>query len=88
VEAYKKSYIKELEKLAIPASEDRDSYAYFGADSWLFDYERKGKILGQVFDKCIIFPYQKEDIIKVFLEKIGYSAKGSEAFYYNRTDYR
>lgn len=45
IESYRASYVEQLRKNGIALSDDKDSYRYFGAESWLFDYARKEKLL-------------------------------------------
>jgi hypothetical protein len=72
VQSYKKSYSQQLEKEGILPSEDFDSYRYLKNDSWLFDYSSKSKILMEVFDQVITFPFNQQDNVKAFMEEIGY----------------
>ena len=72
IESYRLSYMKQLTKQGIGFSQDKDSYRYVGLDSWLFDYQHKEEILRQVFEKVILFPYDKQNMIKTFMEQIGY----------------
>jgi hypothetical protein len=74
VESYKSSYIEQLAAQEIPASDDEDSYRYINDDSWLFDFDRKKQLLDQVFDRSIVFSYTREDMVKKFMDKIGYSS--------------
>jgi hypothetical protein len=87
VASYRKSYIEQHKKMGIESSDDKDSYRYVEADSWLFDYERKKQILNQVFAKTIYFSYDKEDMIKIFMEKIGYMVTGTDSIRLNVTKY-
>lgn len=72
--SYRASYMMQLQRNGIAFSEDRSSYRYVDEDSWLFDYDRKEKILRQVFDEVIVFPYREADMVKTFMEQIGYTA--------------
>ncbi|MHB8138288.1 MAG: hypothetical protein ACYDGO_07845 [Smithellaceae bacterium] len=85
IASYRMSYMEQLNKNEINFSRDKDSYRYVETDSWLFDYERKKEILRQVFEKVIYFSYSKEDIIKIFMEKIGYSVTGTDSIRVNVT---
>jgi len=40
-------------------------------EDWRVDYDRKKRILADVFDECLFFDYQKEGNIKPFLELIN-----------------
>jgi len=85
VESYKKSYAKQLMKQNINLSVDKDSYRYLQADSWLFDYPRKIRILEEVFDRVIAFPYNPLDNVSAFLERIGYPENNIESIRLNVT---
>ena len=85
VEAYRKSYIQQQQGVGKINSEDKDSYRYLNADSWLFDYERKKKILREAFAKVISLPYNSRDMIKPFMETVGYSASNHESIRLNVT---
>ncbi len=60
---------------------------YVNPDSWLFDYKQKETLLNQVFDKTIIFPYSKEDMVKTFMEQIGYSVTDGDSIRLNVTNH-
>lgn len=83
--SYKTSYIKKLERRAIEPSLNKDSFSYILDDSWLFDYDRKKKILAEVFDECLYFDYQKEDNIKPFMQLLNIEIEGSTDFRLNIT---
>lgn len=85
LESYKLSYMKQLKKQGIGFSDDRDSYRYVKDDSWLFDYKQKEKILRQVFEKVIIFPYDKRDMVKTFMKQIGYFITDGDSIRLNVT---
>lgn len=70
--SYRHSYMKQLEKQGINFSENYDSYRYVKPDSWLFDYERKKKLLNDTFERVITFDYNPEDNLKEFLRMLGY----------------
>jgi len=72
-ESYRQSYQKQLESLELPLSDDPGSYRYLEADSWLFDYERKKALLAAVFDEVRILDYDADDMVKVFMENLGYA---------------
>jgi hypothetical protein len=78
--SYTKSYIHQLTKSGIPLSDDPDSYRYVQPDSWLFDYARKQALLANVFDQCTFFPYDPQDNVKRFLEKIGVPGDGTGTY--------
>lgn len=84
-ESYRMSYMEQLKKHGINFSDDKDSYRYVEADSWLFDYKQKKEILGQVFDQVIFFSYSKENMIEAFMEKIGYLATDTDSIRLNVT---
>jgi hypothetical protein len=86
VESYRASFMEQLKKTGFSFSDDRDSYRYVERDSWLFDYERKRKLLTQVFDATIFFPYEANDMVTIFMEHIGYVATDGDAFRYNVTE--
>ena len=77
--------MKQLKKQGIGFSDDRDSYRYVKDDSWLFDYKQKEKILRQVFEKVIIFPYDKRDMVKTFMKQIGYFITDGDSIRLNVT---
>ena len=87
VESYRRSYAEQLRKQGISLCNDKDSYRCLNVDSWLFDYERKKRLLEQVFDEVITFPYDRFDNVKAFLRQIGYSADNSESIHLNVTKY-
>ena len=47
-------------------------------DSWLFDYKNKESTLRKVFDKAMFFSYSNTNMVKIFMEKIGYSVKNDD----------
>lgn len=85
IESYRKSHMQTLKKQGLSLSNNKDSYRYFGADSWLFDYDRKKSILCQVFEKVICLSYNPEDMVQTFMESIGYSVSGTESIRLNVT---
>lgn len=85
VESYRKSYTEQLKKQGISLSDDKNSYRYLEADSWLFDYARKVRILEQVFDEVLTFPYDQLDNITAFLGQMGYSADNTKSVRLNMT---
>ncbi len=86
VESYRISYIEQLKKQGLNFSDDKDSYRYVEADSWLFDYKQKKEILSQVFSKTIYFSYSKDDIIKIFMERLGYLVTDTDSIRLNITN--
>ena len=84
-ESFRTSYMKQLEKNFISFSQDRDSHRYVERDSWLFDYERKKKLLSKLFDDLIFFAYTPDDMVGKFMSLIGYPADESEKFRLNVT---
>ena len=88
VEAYRKSYTQQLQRGGKKLSDDKDYYRYLGADSWLFDYERKKKILRDVFKKVIWLSYNSKDMIKTFMSAAGYSVSNTESTRLNVTSYK
>lgn len=85
VAGYKKSYLLQLKKEGIAPSDDIDSYRYLNDDSWLFDYTGKIKMLNDVFDQVITFPFNQLDNVKTFMEHIGYPSFNSEIYRLNAT---
>jgi hypothetical protein len=85
VESYRESYMKQLTKRGIAFNSDKDSYRYVEPDSWLFDYESKEKLLRQVFGNVLFFPYNSQNMVGTFMEKIGHQAPDSDAFRLNVT---
>lgn len=78
-ESYRLSRIEELKKQGIALSDDKDSYRNMNPDSWLLDYDRKQVLIESVFDEALLFPYDNVDVIKAFMEKIGYSTGSDTA---------
>ncbi len=85
IESYRASYGRQLQSMSITPSSDRDSYRYLEPDSWLFDYDRKVRLLREVFDEVITFSYNAEDIITPFMKQIGYVATATASFRENAT---
>ena len=56
-----------------------------GEDSWLFDYERKTRLLKQVFDEVITFPYDPVDNVGAFFARIGYPVSNTRHLRLNVT---
>ena len=71
-DSYRQSYTRQLESLDLPLSDDPKSYRYLEPDSWLFDYDRKRALLEAVFDEVRILDYDAVDMVKVFMEELGY----------------
>ncbi len=84
-QSYKLSYMAQLKKQGVGFSNDADSYRYVRADSWLFDYAQKETILNKVFEETIFFSYNRTDLVKTFMEQIGYSVANGELFRLNVT---
>lgn len=76
-ESYRISYLKELQKKNISLSNIPGSCRYLKPDSWLFDYDRKKRILYEVFDQCLFWDYKKEDNIKPFLTLFNIEIEGN-----------
>ena len=53
-------------------SDNPDSYRYLEPDSWLFDYTKKKAQLAKVFDKVLFLDYNRDDMVRVFMDSIGY----------------
>ena len=85
IEAYRKSYMKQHREQGLAHSEDPDSYRYFGSDSWLFDYDRKRRLLDSTFDESIYLAYDSGDMIGAFMRSIGYPVSGTESMRLNVT---
>jgi hypothetical protein len=85
VPSFRASYIEQHRKTGLLPSDDRDSCRYLEPDSWLFDYERKKQLLGQIFTDTIYFPYSKEDMIKKFMGQLGYEVSGTDSVRLNVT---
>jgi hypothetical protein len=78
-ESFRQSYIKQLEFLDLPLSDDPVSYRYLEPDSWVFDYDRKRALLEEVFDKVRFLDYDPTDMVKVFMETLGYAPEQDTA---------
>ena len=78
-ESFRQSYIKQLESLELPLSDDPTSYRYLEPDSWIFDYDRKQALLTEVFDEVLILDYDPSDMVKVFMEALGYAPERDTA---------
>lgn len=87
VDSYKKSYAQQQAKQGISPSDNVDSYRYLQHDSWLFDYPGKIKILKEVFDEVITFPFDQQDNVRPFMEKIGYPIHNAESIRLNVTKF-
>lgn len=86
-ESYRQSYMKQLAALELPLSDDAESYRYLETDSWLFDYDRKQALLEAVFDEVHILDYNAGDMVRVFMEDLGYPPAEDTAFLrLNRSD--
>lgn len=85
VASYRESYLRQLQKQEITPSSDPDSYRYLEPDSWLFDYQRKKELLGEVFNKCNYFTYDPNDNVKKFMEVIGVEVDNSGDYRFNVT---
>jgi hypothetical protein len=86
MESYRTSHRQTIINQGLPMSNDKDSYRYFGDDSWLFDYDRKKQLLSQVFDDIIYLSYNREDMVRTFMEALGYSvSSGTESIRLNVT---
>ena len=71
-ESYRASYMRQLDSLGLPLSTDPGSYRYLEPDSWLLDYKKKKALLETVFDKTSFPDYNREDMIKPFMDILGY----------------
>jgi len=73
---YLESYRKQLQSLNLSLSNDPHSTRYLEEDSWLVDYDRKQKLLKAVFDDTLVLEYDPADMVKTFLDTIGYEPAG------------
>ncbi|MEE2825599.1 MAG: hypothetical protein VYE64_03115 [Planctomycetota bacterium] len=73
VEDFQKSYKRQLFKMGFSASSKPDSFRYLEPDSWLFDYERKKRLVSSVFPDAVYWSYDSKDNVKAFLKLIGAS---------------
>ena len=71
LESFRFSYEKQLIKKGVSRSLDPDSYRYISKDSWLYDYDRKKKLLDAVFDKTVYFEYDSGNNVQSFLRALG-----------------
>lgn len=86
-ESYRQSYARQLASLDLPLSDDPNSYRYLEPDSWLFDYDRKKELLNGVFDGVTILDYDTEDMVKAFMDALGYPAdEGTATLRLNETE--
>jgi hypothetical protein len=85
VAAFYDSWGAHMARQKEPISNDRSSYRYFKPDSWLFDYQRKIRLLEQVFDEVVTFPYDSADNTTAFLREIGYSPEETPTLRLNTT---
>jgi len=74
--SYLDSYRRQLHSLNLPLSDDPRSTRYLEPDSWLVDYEGKQKLLNAVFEDTLILEYNPQDMVKTFLDAIGYEPVG------------
>jgi hypothetical protein len=89
------SYTKTLEKCQIPRSEDIDSFAYVGEDTWLVDYDRFSKLYipKSNCDAFTVFDYNNitktfGSVVPHFFEEvlgIKTIAKDMHSFWLNRS---
>jgi hypothetical protein len=87
IESYTTSYMKQLMKLGLSLNNDKESYRYLSSDSWLFDYDRKKDILYKVFEEVICLSYSPKDMVRTFMESLGYSVSGTENIRLNITQH-
>ena len=59
------------------SSDDKGSYTYVEEDSWLYDYERKKILVNSVFDEFIAISYDPADIVKKFMNELGYKTRNT-----------
>jgi len=85
-ESYSVSYTRQLQKQNITLSNDPDSYRYLKPDSWLFNYDRKKRILSEVFDQFLFWNYNKADNITPFFKLVNINIKNSKNFRLNVTE--
>lgn len=88
VESYRNSYIKQMADQNTPFSKDKDSYRYVNTDSWLFDYERKKRLLRESFDNCYFYSYCSNNNVVKFMSVIGYQVSVAPQYRLNVTDNR
>jgi len=87
ISSFKKSYIKQLYKSGFQPSEDSDSFCYVESDSWLFDYERKKKLLDAVFlNNMVAFDYVNSGMVELFLQKAGFPELELEELRLNQSE--
>lgn len=76
---YLASYRRQLASLKLPLSDDPRSTRYLEPDSWLVDYARKQALLASVFDEVLVLDYDPADMVRTFLDSLGYAASGDTA---------
>lgn len=86
IDSYSKSYKSQLQRSGITHSDDKNSYRYVDDDSWLYDYERKEHLVRSVFDDFIAFPYNPRDMVKTFMNALGYEVCNTESIRLNTTE--
>jgi len=84
INSYRQSYMNQLLKQKLSFSEEKDSYKYIAEDSWLFDYERKKRLLKSIFkDNVEYLDYDVNDMVNTFISKIGYLVIDNEGIRLN-----
>jgi len=87
ISSFKKSYIEQLYKSGFQPSKDSDSFCYVEPDSWLFDYQRKEKLLDAVFlNNTVVFDYVNSGMVQLFLQKIGFPQLKLEELRLNQSE--
>jgi hypothetical protein len=86
VASFRKSYIQQMVRNGYSSSDDPNYWRYVAEDSWLFDYERKTRLLRQVFDEVVTFPYDPADNVGAFFASIGYRVPNTRSLRLNVSD--
>jgi len=55
-------------------------------DSWLYDYERKEILVNSVFDEFIAISYDSTDMVKKFMNELGYKTHNTQFLRLNVSD--
>jgi len=82
-DSYSKSYKLQLQRSGIAYSDDKGSYTYVEEDSWLYDYERKEILVNSVFDEFIAISYDPTDMVKKFMNELGYKTHNTQFLRHN-----
>jgi hypothetical protein len=76
--SYRESYQQQLVKTGFSFSQERDSYRYVEADSWLFDTRRKQQLLLENFSNVLFMQYRPEQMVERFMGYIGYPIRAAQ----------